>query len=232
MIKPHLLGPEGMVNRSWDIARTVHKGQLYGKEPYFHHVFGVANFSRFMGYGNAVIAACFLHDSVEDTSMTLDKLYRYGFPESVVTGIDAVTFIDEVDNPEALTGGARKELKIGKAMRTPLSHVVKFCDSSVNFAHSVSYPRTLGDEDVTDYVSDYATNIAILGKNLPTPHEVSEYVQSVDGEPYVDNPRDLERSWYRDRWTQVEKDIQVKRVRIAKNQHGGMMNLMAAKLND
>lgn len=232
MVKPHILGSEGMINRSWDIARTVHEGQKYGEEPYFHHVFEVANLSRFMGYGNAVVAACFLHDSVEDTGMTLDQLHRHGFPESVVTGIDAVTFSDESDNPDALTGSARKDLKMGKAMRTPLSHVVKFCDSSMNFAHTVSYPRTLGNKSVSEYVADYAANIAILGENLPTPQAVREYVYSVDGEPYVDNGRDVERSWCHEHWTQVEKEIQVRRMRIAKNQHGGMVSLMAAKANE
>ncbi len=231
MARSHVLGPEGLVNRSWDIAQAVHEGQKYGEEPYFYHVFEVANLSRFMGYGNAVVAACFLHDSVEDTSATLEQLRLHGFPESVVAGVEAVTFNDKVDNPEGLTGRARKELKLGKAMRTPLGHVVKFCDSSRNFAHTVSYPRTLAGDNIAEYAADYAENIAILGESLPSPQAVREYVLGVDGEPKVDNKRDVERSWQIDRWTQMEKDIQATRMRIAKNNHKLTLNRILSKVN-
>lgn len=173
-----------LIFKAMDIAQEAHQSQKYGREPYFNHVFDAANLARHMGYNAQTVITLFLHDCVEDTDMTLDRLRTLGMPPSVVRGVDAMTFNDEVDNPEGLTGEPRRQLKLAKAKSTPLSHIGKFCDSSVNFGHTVTYPWMLSQEHlcVNEYALDYVPNLPDLSQGLPTPAEVSAYTAKVDHE--------------------------------------------------
>jgi hypothetical protein len=229
-----------------NIARTAHAGQMYGPEPYFNHVFDAANLARHMGYNAQTVTAALLHDTVEDTSMTLDRLRSAGMSPSVVAAIDAVTFDDDADNPDGLTAEPRRQLKLAKAKRTPLGHVVKFCDSSVNFGHTVSYPWMLrwDGEKPGEYALDYVPNLAELSQDLPTPAEVKTYTADSDqgwcadrfldkdgaGEhglsgwngqtrSHVPHIHDELPHWTNSRWTRIEKRIARERYRLARSNH-------------
>ena len=70
------------------IAWKYHKGQLdkAGKD-YSEHLIAVS--STFMSQDEHVVAL--LHDVLEDTTCTVDDLYRYGIPHRLVTSILAMT---------------------------------------------------------------------------------------------------------------------------------------------
>lgn len=226
------------------LAEEVHEQQRYGHEPYVNHVFDAANLARHMGYNAQTVIALLLHDTVEDTSMTLDRLRNAGMPPSVIAAVDDVTFNDEVDNPNDLTGEARRQLKLAKAKRTPVGHVSKFCDSSVNFGHTVSYPWMLRWDNKSPrvYALDYTPNLADLAEQLPTPRQVKAYTDEVDQEWCIErylgknglgehglcgwNGKDL-TPWIHDeapdsydsRWTRVEKRVARERHQLARRNH-------------
>lgn len=80
------------------IAKIAHAGQEYGGgEDYFiRHVsdvaFRVANDSD--ATGDSIIVA-YLHDTVEDTSVTLSDLSDLGFAPNIVAAIDAISRRDD-----------------------------------------------------------------------------------------------------------------------------------------
>lgn len=220
------------------LAQLYHGAQRYGDEPYFNHVFDAANLARHMGYNTQTVMLLLLHDIVEDTGMTLVRLRAAGMPPSVVDAVDALTFIDEIDNPDGLEGESRRQLKMAKAMRTPLSHIGKFCDSSVNFGHTVSFPWMLRLDGINprDYALDYAPNLADLAVNLPTPEQVKVYTDEADWDWYDQAYlcqhywpsqngavrhiiNDRMPQWQNSRWTRVENRIAKQRARSARRVH-------------
>lgn len=71
------------------LARAAHEGQVdKAGQPYATHPERVA--ARVAG-DDELVAIAWLHDVVEDTGITLDELRGKGFPESVVTAVDALT---------------------------------------------------------------------------------------------------------------------------------------------
>lgn len=79
-------------NLAYEVAREAHEGQVDKiGEPYIGHPFRVAKACEDAGFGDDVTAAALLHDVVEDTPVTLDDLHAKGFPEVVVSAVDALT---------------------------------------------------------------------------------------------------------------------------------------------
>lgn len=78
-----------------ELAKAMHKGQPYGTEPYVNHVRRVAE--RLRPNGEWAYMAGLLHDVIEDTSMTLDRLRWRRYPELVVEAVDAVTLREDED---------------------------------------------------------------------------------------------------------------------------------------
>jgi (p)ppGpp synthase/HD superfamily hydrolase len=76
------------LERAIALAATAHEGQLdKAGAPYILHVLRVM--LRLQNPEERMAAV--LHDIVEDCGWTLDRLRAEGFPEAVVTGVDAVT---------------------------------------------------------------------------------------------------------------------------------------------
>jgi len=81
-----------LVMRAYRVAEKAHEGQLRAsKEPYISHCVAVAEILMSeMGAPPPVIAAGLLHDTVEDTDITLDDLKR-DFGDEIANLVDAVT---------------------------------------------------------------------------------------------------------------------------------------------
>lgn len=73
------------------LAQQLHEGQVdKGGKPYFLHVEAVGLSLR--PFGEKAMMAGYLHDSVEDTGVTLTELRsNHGIPESVLGAIQAVS---------------------------------------------------------------------------------------------------------------------------------------------
>ena len=79
------------IQRAYDFAREAHEGQERNNgEAYFNHVFAAGkNCARF-GMGPTVVVAGLLHDTVEDTKVTLQDIEK-SFGKEVATLVDGVT---------------------------------------------------------------------------------------------------------------------------------------------
>ena len=76
------------IERAKAIATAAHQGQVdKGGYPYIGHPAAVAS----MVEGEYETAVAWLHDTVEDTDMTLDRLREEGFPEEIIRAVDAMT---------------------------------------------------------------------------------------------------------------------------------------------
>ncbi|MDX1436481.1 MAG: HD domain-containing protein, partial [Anaerolineales bacterium] len=80
-----------LVMRAYETAEQAHKGQKRASgEPYVNHCLAVAAILTEYRVPAEVIAAGLLHDSVEDTDITLEDLER-DFGSEVATLVDGVT---------------------------------------------------------------------------------------------------------------------------------------------
>lgn len=146
------------------LATRAHDGQLYGTgDPYIMHPTQTAELARRLGYHDDVVAVCFLHDVVEDTTVTLQELGDL-FPDHIVSAVAAVTF----------TGKGHKG-KIAQAKRDPIGHVVKFCDVSCNYANAVLYGVKPGQTH-REVILRRASYLEELRAGMPTPKEIETYI--------------------------------------------------------
>ena len=144
-------------------AQDYHGAQKYGDEPYMVHLEAVVANLRQFGHGEdaALLAAGYLHDTVEDTGMTLDIL-QGSFGKDVTELVSLVT-----DKP----GKTRKERQ---AATFPLTRVnkravaLKLADRLAN----VSASMLPGQEArMKRYYAEHASFTKMLfvegGGNLP-----------------------------------------------------------------
>jgi hypothetical protein len=84
--------PRTILSDAREVASRAHAGALYGTAPYTEHLDAVeAALERFRwGDDEALRAAAWLHDAVEDTSVSLEDIKRR-FGDDVAGLVDAVT---------------------------------------------------------------------------------------------------------------------------------------------
>ena len=84
------------IERAYEVARAAHEGQVRASgEPYITHPVAVAQILADLGIGAKTIVAALLHDTVEDTQVTLDQVNEQFGPE-VAMLVDGVTKLDKV----------------------------------------------------------------------------------------------------------------------------------------
>lgn len=77
-----------LIKKAMDIAYKAHEGQVdKGGMPYIFHPIHVAERVD----TEYEICVALLHDTIEDTYITLDTLRDYGFPERVIEAVDAMS---------------------------------------------------------------------------------------------------------------------------------------------
>jgi GTP diphosphokinase / guanosine-3',5'-bis(diphosphate) 3'-diphosphatase len=92
----HPKGDSGLIERAYKTAEKHHEGQKRKSgEDYITHPLAVARILADLGSGPATIAAALLHDTVEDTSYSIDQL-RSDFGEEVGLLVDGVTKLDKM----------------------------------------------------------------------------------------------------------------------------------------
>jgi guanosine-3',5'-bis(diphosphate) 3'-pyrophosphohydrolase len=85
-----------IVERAYTAAEAAHKGQKRDSgEPYITHPLAVAQILADLGMGPKTIVAGLLHDTVEDTEYTLDRV-RSDFGDEVAMLVDGVTKLDKL----------------------------------------------------------------------------------------------------------------------------------------
>ncbi|HET7010779.1 MAG TPA: bifunctional (p)ppGpp synthetase/guanosine-3',5'-bis(diphosphate) 3'-pyrophosphohydrolase, partial [Anaerolineales bacterium] len=106
-----------LLSRAYRTAEKAHAGQKrHSGEAYVQHCLAVAKILAELGAPPPVLAAALLHDTVEDTSVTLDQLKR-DFGREVANLVDGVTKLTELPRVSRGDGRRRDE----RASRTELA---------------------------------------------------------------------------------------------------------------
>ena len=120
---------DSIVDRARLVARAAHKGQKYGEQPYTIHLEDVVRRVKQITTDPEVIAAAWLHDSVEDSPLvTIDDI-RKMFGSRVADLVWAVT--NQGDDRAAKIASV-----IEKIPKTPGAELVKSADRLSNASAS------------------------------------------------------------------------------------------------
>jgi GTP pyrophosphokinase len=107
---------EDLLNRAYVFAMRAHGPQLRASgDPYFHHPVEVAGILTSLKLDAATIATALLHDTVEDTSATLDEIRRL-FGPTIAKLVDGVTKLNKLELQSAQTAQAENFRKLLLAM--------------------------------------------------------------------------------------------------------------------
>jgi (p)ppGpp synthase/HD superfamily hydrolase len=123
-----------LVRRAKAFAATAHAEQKrkYTGEPYTVHLEEVAALVAAVGAPEAVVAAAWLHDTVEDTEVTLDQV-RAAFGDDVARMVEALTDEPWVEGKNnRATRKALDRTRLAKA--DPWTQTIKLADLISNSA--------------------------------------------------------------------------------------------------
>jgi GTP pyrophosphokinase len=108
-----------LLERAFRFAAKAHKGQKrVSGEPYINHCLAVAIILAELHVPPVVVAAGLLHDTVEDTSVTLDDL-RSEFGDEIAKLVDGVTKLSQLPRVSRMTGTNKRGRKKGLATEDP-----------------------------------------------------------------------------------------------------------------
>ena len=106
-----------LIAQAYEVAAAAHDGQFRKSgEPYIHHPLAVARIVAELGLDDVTVAAALLHDSVEDTGVTLDDVStRFG--DEVAWIVDGVTKLDRVqfDSKAAQQAASMRKMLVAMA---------------------------------------------------------------------------------------------------------------------
>ena len=100
----------GKILKALEFSKEAHSKQFrYSGEPFFHHPIEVAILLTDIKLDSSSIASGLLHDTVEDTSITLNDINQY-FGNEISTLVDGLTKINKISLKQ-------KNLKLGENYR-------------------------------------------------------------------------------------------------------------------
>jgi GTP pyrophosphokinase len=104
-----------MIERAFEVAERAHEGQQRKSgDAYITHPLAVATILAELGMTEVTIAAALLHDTVEDTSYTLDAL-KADFGDEVAMLVDGVTKLDKVSYGDAAQAETVRKMVVAMA---------------------------------------------------------------------------------------------------------------------
>ncbi|RPK49432.1 HD domain-containing protein [Streptomyces sp. ADI93-02] len=125
-----------ILRKAYVLAETSHRGQMRKSgEPYITHPLAVTLILAELGAETTTLTASLLHDTVEDTEVTLDQV-RAEFGDEVCYLVDGVTKLEKVDY------GAAAEPETFRKMLVATGNDVRVM--SIKLADRLHNMRTLG----------------------------------------------------------------------------------------
>ncbi|MBV8560178.1 MAG: HD domain-containing protein, partial [Acidimicrobiia bacterium] len=106
-----------LITRAYQVARAAHEGQVRRSgDPYIQHPLAVAKILADLGLDDVTLSAALLHDSVEDTGVTLEEVAGE-FGDDVAAIVDGVTKLDRVsfDSKEAQQAATMRKMLVAMA---------------------------------------------------------------------------------------------------------------------
>ncbi len=116
-----------LLQGAYDVAEAKHAHQKRKSgDPYITHPLAVATILAELGMDTTTLVAALLHDTVEDTDYSLDRL-RADFGEEVAHLVDGVTKLDRVELGTAAEAETIRKMVVAMA-RDPRVLVIKLSD--------------------------------------------------------------------------------------------------------
>jgi GTP pyrophosphokinase len=156
-----------MVVRAYEVAEEAHRGQMRRSgDPYITHPLAVAQILAELGMDEPTLAAALLHDTVEDTTVTLEQVGA-DFGPLVSLVVDGVTKLDKIK------GGAGSEQRDAETIRKmviamardPRVLVVKLADRLHNLRTLRWLPVEKQERKARETLEIYAPLAHRLGMN-------------------------------------------------------------------
>jgi (p)ppGpp synthase/HD superfamily hydrolase len=140
-----------LISSAADFAARQHAGDRRkgrAQEPYINHLAEVAYLLAKAGASPSLIAAGWLHDTVEDTGATREDIERE-------FGEEVAALVAEVTDDKSLCKAERKRLQIVKAPhKSPPAKALKIADKISNLRSLMASPPDNWErERLLDYVS-------------------------------------------------------------------------------
>jgi GTP pyrophosphokinase len=137
----HPKAPTALISRAYLESADAHGGQTRDSgEPFVHHPLAVAQIVAELGLDDVSIAAALLHDTVEDTGVTLDDVgLRFG--GDVAEIVDGLTKLDRVefDSREAQQAATMRKMLVAMA-RDLRVLIIKLADRLHNMRTVAALP--------------------------------------------------------------------------------------------
>lgn len=153
-----MLSPIRLVSEAAELAARRHNGMARkgrGNEPYINHLAEVANLlaTATDGADAELVAAGWLHDTIEDTDTTRKELAQR-FSERVASLVAECT--DDMNLPKA----ERRRLQVLEApKKSPGAKLIKIADKISNIGARIhSDPSAAERDDLADYI-EWATQV-------------------------------------------------------------------------
>jgi GTP pyrophosphokinase len=116
-----------LLQRAYDVAEAAHSGQKRKSgDPYITHPLAVATILAGLGMDTTTLVAALLHDTVEDTGVTLETITA-DFGTEVAHLVDGVTKIDKVKLGDAAQAETIRKMIVAMS-RDPRVLVIKLAD--------------------------------------------------------------------------------------------------------
>lgn len=136
------------INRAKLVSQKAHSAQSYDIYPYHYHTEMTAEIAEQLGFGEAIIIACHLHDTVEDGDLSYNKIKQ-------AFGIEVAEIVYAVTDEQGCNREEKKIKTYPKIRALWKAVAVKICDRIANMRHSKHYNKGL----YKMYVDEYDTFI-------------------------------------------------------------------------
>ncbi|WP_454294680.1 RelA/SpoT family protein [Salana multivorans] len=153
-----------LLERAYRVAESAHEGQLRKSgDPYITHPVAVATILAELGLTPPTLAAALLHDTVEDTSYTLEQLRR-DFGDEIAAMVDGVTKLDKVTFGEAAQAETVRKMVVAMA-RDIRVLVIKLADRLHNARTWKYVSSSSAEKKARETLEIYAPLAHRLGMN-------------------------------------------------------------------
>jgi guanosine-3',5'-bis(diphosphate) 3'-pyrophosphohydrolase len=153
-----------MLERAFEMAARAHTGQKRKSgDPYITHPVAVSGILAELGMTPPTLAAALLHDTVEDTTYTLDRL-RQDFGAEIAMLVDGVTKLDKVVYGDAAQAETVRKMVVAMA-RDIRVLVIKLADRLHNARTWRYVPQSSAERKARETLEIYAPLAHRLGMN-------------------------------------------------------------------
>src|SRR3954471_23283556 len=156
--------PTTSIARAYDVAAIAHRHQVRKSgDPYIHHPLAVARIVADLGLDDTTIVAALLHDSVEDTQVTLEDVAAE-FGPGVAAIVDGVTKLERIrfDSKEAQQAATMRKMLVAMAKDVRVL-IIKLSDRLHNMSTLAALPASKQERIARETIDIYAPLAHRLG---------------------------------------------------------------------